>query len=66
MDNVNLGMLIVVSIGVVWVIQLITWTVVVIRDPGFDYLRPDLDQASSTQPSVSAKKLQRVFSGSGH
>ena len=56
MDNVNLGMLIVVSIGVVWVIQLITWTVVVIRDPGFDYLRLDLDQASSIQPGVSAKK----------
>ena len=33
-----------------------TWTVVVIRDPGFDYLRPDLDQASSTELSVSAKK----------
>ena len=31
MDNMNLGCLIVVSIGVVWVIQLITWTVVVIR-----------------------------------
>ena len=56
MDNVNLGMLIVVSIGIVWVIQLIIWTVVVIRDPDFDYLRPDLDRASSTQPSVSAKK----------
>jgi len=56
MDNVNLGVLIVASIGIVWVIQLITWTVVVIRDPSFDYLRPELDQASSTQPSASAKK----------
>jgi hypothetical protein len=56
MESMNLGMLIVSSIGAIGLIQTILWTFVVIRNPSFDYLRPELGQPSSTQSSAPAKE----------
>jgi hypothetical protein len=53
MDSVNLGMLLVGGIGAIGLIELIMWIVVVVRNPGLDYLRPGLVQAASTQPSAA-------------
>ena len=55
MGNIDLGTLITGAICSIGMIQLITWIVVVIKHPGFDYLQPDLVQAA-TQPNASAKK----------
>jgi len=53
MESIDLGTLIVGTVIGVGVIELIIWILVVIRHPGYDYLRPDLVQAASTQPSVA-------------
>ena len=53
MESIDLGTLIVGAVIGVGVIELIIWILVVIRDPGYDYLRPDLIQASATQASVA-------------
>ena len=53
MESIDLGTLIVGAVIGVGVIELIIWIMVVIRHPGYDYLRPDLIQAASTQPSVA-------------
>lgn len=53
MEGIDLGTLIVGAVIGVGVIELIIWILVVIRHPGYDYLRADLVQAASTQPSVA-------------
>jgi len=52
-EDIDLATLIVGAVIGVGVIELIVWILVVIRHPGYDYLRPDLAQAASTQPSVA-------------
>jgi len=61
MESIDLGTLIVGAVIGVGVIALIIWILVLIRHPGYDYLRPDLVQAASTQPSV-ADSSQRSHS----
>jgi hypothetical protein len=55
MESIDLATLIVGSVIGIGVIELIIWILVVIRHPGYDYLRPDLVQTASTQPSVTGR-----------
>ena len=43
MDSASLGMLIVGSIIVIGLIQLCAWIVIIIKNPSFDYMRPDVE-----------------------
>jgi hypothetical protein len=53
MESIDLATLIVGTVIGVGVIELIIWILVVIKHPGYDYLRPDLVQTVSTQPSIA-------------
>lgn len=53
MESIDLATLIVGSVIGIGVIELIIWILVVIRHPGYDYLRPDLVHPASTQPSIA-------------
>ena len=45
-------------IGAIGIIELLIWLVVIIRDPGFDDLRPDLiSSAPPATPGESSKSL---------
>lgn len=50
MESIHLGMLIVGVIFGIGVIELVMWIVVVIRNPGWDYLRPDLSPHVTPAP----------------
>jgi len=65
MGNIDLGSLMVGAVCGVGMIELIMWIVVVIRHPGYDYLRPDLVPAASTQPSLPASSQATRSSGVG-
>ena len=43
MNSASLGMLIVGSIIVIGLIQLCAWIVIIIKNPSFDYMRPDVE-----------------------
>jgi hypothetical protein len=45
MDGTSLGVLIVGSITVIGLIQLCAWTVIIIKNPSFDYMRPEVKPA---------------------
>ena len=58
MDSLTLGLLIIGSIGAIGLLQLIAWTVVVVRNPNFDFLQPEpqakvYDQLNA--PSAASK-----------
>ena len=54
MSSLEPAMLVLGIIGELGIIELIMWLVVIIRHPGFDDLRPDLNpHATSTQPEES-------------
>jgi hypothetical protein len=45
MDDASLGVLIVGSITVIGLIQFCAWTVMMIKNQSFDYMKPDLKPA---------------------
>ncbi len=63
MESIDLATLIVGSVIGIGVIELIIWILVVIRHPGYDYLRPDLVQTASTQPGVAGSSQGTRSSG---
>jgi len=52
MDGASLGMLIVGSITVIGLIQLLAWIVTIIKNPSFDYMRPELKPAPPADDSM--------------
>jgi hypothetical protein len=54
MDSASLGMLIVGSIIVIGLIQLCAWIVIIIKNPSFDYMRPEVKPA----PSADGQKTR--------
>ena len=46
MENIDLGTMIVGAICSIGMIQIITWIVVLIKHPGYDYIRPELGHAA--------------------
>lgn len=51
MENIDLGTLIIAGICGIGLIQLIMWSVVMIRHPGFGDVRLDMREAATTQPN---------------
>jgi hypothetical protein len=45
MDDASVGVLIVGSIAMLGLIQLLVWIVIMIKDPSFNYMRPELPAA---------------------
>lgn len=52
MENIDLGTLITGAVCGVGIIELIIWIVVVIRNPGYDFLRPEI------VPNVTSNALE--------
>ena len=65
MNTGTVGVLIVASIAAIWFLVIVAWIVAIIRDPSFDYLRPELKYAPPSHPvapegrDVDAGKLAR-------
>jgi hypothetical protein len=56
-DNFNLVVLFITTVGSIGLIQLIVWAVFVMNDPTFDFLELDRDQNSLGHPPNHAQKL---------
>ncbi len=65
MGNIDLTTLIVGTVCGVGVIEFIMWIIVVIRHPGYDYLRPDPVPVASTLPEVASISQGARSSGVG-
>jgi hypothetical protein len=57
MDPATLGVLIIGSISVIGLTQLCAWVVMTIKNPRFDYMRPDLRPTSSADGRSKPQEL---------
>ena len=57
MDNFNLVVLFITTVGSIGLVQLIVWAVFVMKDPTLDFLELERHQNSLGHPPNHAKKL---------
>jgi hypothetical protein len=63
-DNSDLVVLMITTVGSIGLIQLIVWAVFVMKDPTFDFLELDRDQNSLGRPKAPASPKSAGFSHS--
>ncbi|HKC94822.1 MAG TPA: hypothetical protein VKB81_12480 [Nitrospira sp.] len=64
MGNIDLASLIVGVVGGIAITQLVMWVLVMVRHPGFEWLRPDAPFSPTSLPPDSARKESRARQGS--
>jgi hypothetical protein len=63
-DNSDLVVLMITTVGSIGFIQLIVWAVFVMKDPTFDFLELDRDQNSLGHPNAPSSPMSAGFSHS--